>query len=151
VLKSRYSASSLYPLIADVDSYSQFLPFCIESTVTKRDSANSPTRADLQVGWNGWSETFSSKVSCLKSTTVTVTFPCVFRTDYKAEASEHPLFQKLKATWTLTPTREKTTVSLGVEYSFSNPLYNGLAQQFAPKVAGKLVEAFETRAKEKLG
>jgi len=51
----------------------------------------------------------------------------------------------------LTPTREKTTVSLGVEYSFSNPLYNGLAQQFAPKVAGKLVEAFEARAKEKLG
>ena len=45
----------------------------------------------------------------------------------------------------------ETTVSLGVEYSFSNPVYNALARQFAPKVAGRLVEAFEMRAKEKLG
>ena len=42
-------------------------------------------------------------------------------------------------------------VSLGVEYNFSNPLYNSLARQFAPKVAGKLVQAFEARAKDKLG
>ena len=67
------------------------------------------------------------------------------------DASGHALFQHLKATWTLTPQHEKTIVSLGVEYNFSNPLYNSLARQFAPKVAGKLVQAFEARAKEKLG
>jgi coenzyme Q-binding protein COQ10 len=72
ILMFRYSASSLYPLIADVDSYSQFLPFCTGSTVTRRDNTNTPTHADLQVGWKGWSETFSSKVSCLKNSAVTV-------------------------------------------------------------------------------
>jgi coenzyme Q-binding protein COQ10 len=48
-------------------------------------------------------------------------------------------------------TEKATTVSLGIEYNFSNPVYNALAQQFAPNVAERLVEAFETRAKEKLG
>jgi coenzyme Q-binding protein COQ10 len=48
-------------------------------------------------------------------------------------------------------TDKTTTVSLGVEYNFSNPIYNSLARQFAPKVAGKLVQAFEKRVKERLG
>ena len=72
VLICSYSAPSLYPLIADVDSYSQFLPFCIGSVVTRRDDENCPTHADLQIGWNGWSETFSSKVLCIKNDLVTV-------------------------------------------------------------------------------
>jgi coenzyme Q-binding protein COQ10 len=62
------------------------------------------------------------------------------------------LFQHLNATWTLTPQEGDTTtaVSLGVEYNFSNPVYNSLAQQFVPSIAGKLVQAFEKRAEEKL-
>jgi hypothetical protein len=68
----RYPAPSLYPLIADVDSYSQFLPFCMGSTVTRRDAANSPTHADLEVGFDSWSETFSSRVSCVQNEAVTV-------------------------------------------------------------------------------
>lgn len=43
-----------------------------------------------------------------------------------------------------------TTVSLDIQYNFTNPLYNTLARQFAPQVAEKLVQAFETRAKEML-
>jgi len=64
------------------------------------------------------------------------------------------VFQQLKATWKLTPegkSMEKgTTVSLDIQYNFTNPLYNTLARQFAPQVAEKLVQAFETRAKEML-
>jgi coenzyme Q-binding protein COQ10 len=58
----------------------------------------------------------------------------------------------LKATWILSPQEKQgmTTVSLGVEYNFSNPLYNNLARQFAPKIAEKLVRAFEARAKQEL-
>lgn len=70
---------------------------------------------------------------------------------FEAEASEHPLFDRLKATWTLSPLQRGTIVQLGVECSFANPLYNRFASQFAPVVADKLVEAFEGRAKEKLG
>jgi len=60
----------------------------------------------------------------------------------------------LKATWKLTPEGKTveggTMVSLDIKYNFSNPLYNTLARQFAPQVAEKLVQAFETRAKEML-
>jgi ribosome-associated toxin RatA of RatAB toxin-antitoxin module len=42
-------------------------------------------------------------------------------------------------------------VQLGVECNFTNPLYNELARQVAPIVADRLVEAFEGRARERLG
>jgi len=64
------------------------------------------------------------------------------------------VFQQLKATWELTPEgktmKRGTTVSLNIKYNFTNPLYNAFARQFAPQVAEKLVQAFETRAKEML-
>ena len=64
------------------------------------------------------------------------------------------MFQQLKATWKLTSegkmTETGTTVSLDIKYNFTNPLYNTLARQFVPQVAEKLVQAFETRAKEML-
>jgi len=58
----------------------------------------------------------------------------------------------VKAVWRLSPeTKDRTIVSLSVEYSFRIRLYRGLASQFASSVAEKLVEAFERRAIEKLG
>lgn len=44
--------------------------------------------------------------------------------------------------------REKTEVSLRIEYQFANPVYAALSQAAAPKVAEKMIEAFETRVKE---
>lgn len=44
--------------------------------------------------------------------------------------------------------REKTEVSLQIEYQFANPVYAALSQAAAPKVAEKMIEAFEKRVRE---
>lgn len=45
------------------------------------------------------------------------------------------------------PGQEKTEVSLHMEFQFANPVYGALSQAAAPKVAEKMIEAFETRVK----
>lgn len=45
------------------------------------------------------------------------------------------------------PGQEKTEVNLAIEFQFSNPLYAALSSAAAPKVAEKMIEAFENRVK----
>ena len=70
-----YKSSSLYILIADVDSYASFLPYCLESKVTKWSSPDAhgkrwPSEADLKVGWGGYEEEFTSRLFCVPGSIV---------------------------------------------------------------------------------
>ncbi|KAI2641832.1 hypothetical protein GGS26DRAFT_20996 [Hypomontagnella submonticulosa] len=66
-----YNHAALYDLIADVDSYARFLPYCTVSRVTRwttTPDANQrrwPTRADLTAGWGGLTETYTSRLLCV--------------------------------------------------------------------------------------
>jgi coenzyme Q-binding protein COQ10 len=70
-----YTSSSLYTIIADVDSYSSFIPYCVNSTVTgwSAPDANGrrwPSQADLKVGWGGFEEQFTSRLFCVPGSVV---------------------------------------------------------------------------------
>lgn len=97
---SRYTPKELYTVIADVDSYHQFLPFTSSSKVLSAShaSASNPnTRpilsqkgwldvkegqegdkwvmdAELRIGAMGFDEGYVSKVEMVKPTSVKVTF-----------------------------------------------------------------------------
>ncbi|KAL7625433.1 Coenzyme Q-binding protein coq10, mitochondrial [Parahypoxylon ruwenzoriense] len=69
-----YNHERLYELIADVDSYSRFLPYCTLSRVTRWTASASasdstdrrwPARADLTAGWGGFTETYTSRLFCV--------------------------------------------------------------------------------------
>jgi len=45
------------------------------------------------------------------------------------------------------PGQQKTEVSLAIEFAFANPLYAALSAAAAPKVAEKMIDAFEKRVK----
>ncbi|TVY58231.1 Coenzyme Q-binding protein coq10, mitochondrial [Lachnellula cervina] len=70
-----YNSKSLYTLIADIDSYSSFLPYCLSSRVTKwsapdKDGKRWPSEADLKIGWGGYEETFTSRLFCVPGSIV---------------------------------------------------------------------------------
>ena len=44
--------------------------------------------------------------------------------------------------------QELTEVNLTIEFSFANPLYAAMSSAVAPKVADKMIEAFEKRVRE---
>ncbi|KZF23345.1 hypothetical protein L228DRAFT_246110 [Xylona heveae TC161] len=65
-----HRTDDLYALIADVGSYSSFLPYCQSSTITQWSQPDTngkrwPSRAQLNVGWGGVEAAFSSKIYCL--------------------------------------------------------------------------------------
>lgn len=67
-----YAPAQLFELIADVDSYSRFLPYCETSRVTSwteypdpTTGRRYPTAGTLTAGWSGLSETYSSRVFCV--------------------------------------------------------------------------------------
>lgn len=45
------------------------------------------------------------------------------------------------------PGQDRTEVNLNIEFSFANPMYAALSSAAAPKVADKMIEAFEKRVK----
>ncbi|QSL66614.1 hypothetical protein MERGE_000996 [Pneumocystis wakefieldiae] len=137
-----YKKSLIFSVISDIDSYSTFLPYCLASKVTKRDKNGLPQTADLRIGWKSYDEIFSSKISYISH-------------DYIiANASNHQLFQKLQATWSLKDMQtteklgKKTKISLILDFRFSNPLYTIISMAAMPKISSLIISAFENRIKQ---
>lgn len=164
-----YPPRALYRLVADIDSYRLYLPYCLDSRVTARCPAtNAPTEADLRIGWGSFDETFRSRVSCCgPAATPTAATAAVGGEVMTVQAdacgggggggssSGAGLFQLLKARWEVSPATttgdDSSQVRLHVEYLFVNPLYNAFSGAFAPKLTDLMVDAFEKRAREVLG
>lgn len=171
-----YESSSLYTLIADVDRYSSFIPYCQESRVTRWSEPDTkgkrwPEQADLKVGWGGFEETFTSKLNCVPDTIVEAlggdALSAVSEQQslgrlsrIQSPAIPNNIFKRLSTRWTVKPLsgnpatsgvawngRDLTEVNLAIEFQFSNPIYGSLSKAVAPKLAEVMIEAFEKRAK----
>lgn len=77
-----YSSAELFKVVSDVDSYSEFVPFCVASRVlgpsknpdprTKKDRATSVMDAELAIGFASVRESYVSEVSMRPNDFVTV-------------------------------------------------------------------------------
>jgi len=114
-----YQSSSLYKLIADIDSYSSFLPYCQKSTITQWSSPDSngdrwPSEADLTIGWGGYEETFTSKLLCVPGSIVEAlggeAVTSIPRSSvshhsetFDAPAQANTIFRSLNTRWNIKP------------------------------------------------
>lgn len=114
-----YKSANLCTLIADVNSYTDFVPYCIDSKVTKWSTPDAngvkwPAEADLKVGWGGYEEVFTSRLFCVPGSTVEAlsgeAVPSIPREDIKHHAatiesptSANSVFQSLSTRWTFVP------------------------------------------------
>ncbi|KAK8845625.1 hypothetical protein IAR55_006341 [Kwoniella newhampshirensis] len=184
-----YSQAQLYSLIADVPSYSSFIPFCTSSTVLRPPTASPPdssrewsdwkpgsepfeVRAELSVGFGGLEERYVSRVVGKPFESVTAT-----------ASNQTPIFKSLITTWSFTPASSlsphpstssahtqspaatrvpnsttpsdpnvgPTLLTIDLAFAFLNPLHRIASQAVLPKVADKMVEAFEKRCMEVWG
>jgi hypothetical protein len=60
-----FSCSEMFDVVADVDRYSEFLPFCVESRVLRRPNDN-VMEAALRVGFNIFTESYTSRVLMIR-------------------------------------------------------------------------------------
>lgn len=169
-----YPATQIFAVISDVSSYSQYFPFCQHSAVTQysQPAANGqryPEEAKLVVGFRDQvSEEFWSRIYCVPETVVEAVSGST-ETTLPADKTRHhnarpqgqrdptrtdSVLSHLLTRWTLRPRdneTERTDVSLNIEFQFANPLYAALSQAAVPKVADKMIEAFEKRLQEVIG
>ncbi|PTB62772.1 hypothetical protein BBK36DRAFT_1162558 [Trichoderma citrinoviride] len=154
-----YAREPLYELIADVDSYSAFVPYCSHSRVTQWSPPDAsgrrwPALADLHVGWGGFDEVFTSRLRCVPGVSVEARSGGSAGDGPAKDASS--VFKTLETLWYLTPVARQsaatpsTEVRLTIQFEFVNPLYAAVSAAVSDKIAGLMIEAFEKRVHHKL-
>ncbi|MDZ7711992.1 MAG: type II toxin-antitoxin system RatA family toxin [Rhodovibrio sp.] len=132
-----YDAEQLFDLVADVDKYEEFAPFCVQSRITQRRDDGFDAR--LSVGVRGLRESFTSRVQLDRENR------CIaFR------YLDGPL-SNLAGTWTFTPVDGGTYVRFHVTFSFRGRRLNMLASKLFDAVSKRMMDAFVVRARSKLG
>jgi coenzyme Q-binding protein COQ10 len=132
-----YAAPQLFDLVADVESYPQFMPWVIAAAITRRQDRT--IWVEMTIGAGPLSKRFS---------TVGVLDP-PRRIDV---SSDDPLFERFEQTWTFEPAPEGgTIVEYHVDFKFSSrSLQLLMGRMFADQV-DRTAAAFTRRARQLFG
>ncbi len=133
-----YDAGLMFDIVADVESYPQFLPWCVGARVGERRQSGPDViieRDELMVGFKAFRERYTSEVTLdrgqMTITAVHVAGP----------------FKHLNSRWTFVPTAgQMTTVGFTLDFAFGNPVLAYVAERFFSEAARKMIAAFEARA-----
>lgn len=124
-------------VVADVDSYKEFVPWCHRSRIIQRID-DSTFDADLLVGFEMFSERYTSRVTVQAPNLIT------------SEAVDSEVFNHLKFRWEFAPGPTPTTTwaTFAVDYSFKNALYGQTSVMFFDQVVAKMISAFAKRCRD---
>jgi coenzyme Q-binding protein COQ10 len=132
-----YSADLMYAVVADVERYPEFLPWCVGLRVLSRaqDGARQTMMAEMIVGYHGLRERYTSRV---------VLDPATRSID--VEQSKGP-FRRLENHWRFTPRPNGCRVDFRIAFEFKSRILNAVAGAAFERVLFKMADAFEKRAK----
>ncbi|KAJ9475999.1 MIOREX complex component 2 [Pseudozyma hubeiensis] len=147
-----HPANTLFEVVADVDAYKHFVPYCQDSRVLgpapspsqQQESTTSAVLADLTVGFGRFSETYTSQV-----TLISPAHGGKGSSSVVAEAVQpNPVFSYLETKWTFHPVDggARTLVEFGLVYAFRNPVYGAVAGNVFEQMSAQMIDAFEQRA-----
>jgi len=133
-----YSQRQMFDLVADVERYKEFLPWCVGSRINKR-RGEGEFYADLIVGYKMIRERFSSRVILEE--------PGHIYIEYLRGPLKH-----LKNHWRFSELGDGSClIDFSVEFEFQNSMLQGLAKMFFHEVISRMVGAFEERARDIYG
>ncbi|MCB1884142.1 MAG: type II toxin-antitoxin system RatA family toxin [Geminicoccaceae bacterium] len=128
-----YRPEQMFDLVAGVDKYPQFLPWCKAARITKRDG--DVFFADLVIAFKVFKESFSSKVALEPKKAVHV------------EYINGP-FRYLNNHWGFEKADDGgTVVNFYVDFEFKSRILQNLIGLLFNEAVRRMVGAFETRAK----
>jgi coenzyme Q-binding protein COQ10 len=131
-----YTPEQLYDLVADVDSYPRFLPWCVASRVRSR--TDTQLVADLTIGFGPFRESFTSRVTLDRPQRVTVKY-------------ENGPFRYLNNQWDFLPRGTGTEVAFFVDFEFRSRILRAAIGVVFNEAVRRMVNAFLKRARDVYG
>jgi len=139
--KLPYTAEQMYALVADVESYPEFLPWCAAARIRSRTDKGEceVMEADLVISFKVFRERFGSRVTLWKDGSR-------IDTDY----IDGP-FKFLRSRWLFEPTDEGCVVDFHVDFEFKNRVLQRVIGMVFDEAMRLIVRAFESRAHKLYG
>jgi coenzyme Q-binding protein COQ10 len=131
-----YSQKQLFDLVASVDRYPEFLPWCSAARITRREGNR--FHADLIVRFKMFQERFGSKVTLHPHELIDV------------EYVNGP-FRYLNNHWRFIEVEDGCIIDFYVDFEFKSKMLQKLIGLLFNEAVSRMVGAFETRARELYG
>lgn len=133
-----YSAAEMFALVADVERYPDFIPWCVALRIIERGEGTQ--LADMVVAYKVFRERFRSRVTL---------DPLAGR--ITATYVDGP-FRTLRNEWAFKDRPEGgSTIDFLIDFEFRNFILQATAQQVFDKAFSKMAEAFVKRAQAVYG
>lgn len=132
-----YTADFIFGIVADVERYPEFVPWCAGLRVLRREPApfGEVIWAETLVGYRSLRERYTSRVELDRQGR---------RID--VNQTEGP-FRQLENHWRFTPVDEGCRVDFSIVFEFRSRLLGHIAGAALALVMGRMTDAFEARAR----
>lgn len=131
-----YRPDQIFDLVADVAHYPAFLPWCVAARLRSRTETE--LVADLTIGFGPFRESFTSRVTLDRPSTITVRY-------------ERGPFRYLRNVWKFTPHANGCQVDFFVDFEFNSRILQAAIGVVFTEATRLMVSAFIKRAKEVYG
>ena len=132
-----YSAEEMYALVIDIESYPEFLPWCIQSQVHTGNERHSIASMSLAIGKIRY--TFTTENYMVPGKSISI------------QLVKGP-FKNLQGHWQFEPVDEKNcSIALRMNFEFKNRLLKHTLGRAFHLIIDSLVDAFAQRAQQVYG
>jgi coenzyme Q-binding protein COQ10 len=131
-----YTPEQLFALVADVERYPEFLPWCVGARITERRP--DLIVADLIIGFRMFRERFTSRVALDPPQRIDVAY------------AEGP-FRYLNNHWTFAAVPVGCRLGFFVDFEFRSRLLQKVIEVLFSEAVRRMVGAFEKRARDLYG
>ena len=129
-----YSARQLYDIVIDVETYPEFLPWCLSSRIVKKTNDDN-FDAELTVGYKAIDEKYISRIQA------------EYEKKIISKAISGP-FKFLDSSWSFNNIDKKQCrVDFMIEYQFKSFFLDKVMGSLFKKATIKMLDAFEQRAR----
>ncbi|MBY0355793.1 MAG: type II toxin-antitoxin system RatA family toxin [Rickettsiales bacterium] len=128
-----YTCEQLFDLVADVEKYPAFLPWCRAARIIERGDGFMV--AELMIAFKGIRESYISRVDLHRASSIHVTMV------------KGP-FQYLTNHWSFQPVNDQTLLDFSVDFKFSSRILDALIGALFSRATEKMVSAFRQRAND---
>tara|TARA_B100001029_G_C15031675_1_gene437383 strand:- start:231 stop:674 length:444 start_codon:yes stop_codon:yes gene_type:complete len=134
-----FTKEQMFDLVADIDKYSEFLPWCNKSTIINREikDNDSIVIADLEIGYGQFNYTYRSNIVMDSN-----------KNFIKVNHLEGP-FNYLENEWRFEEISSTTSkIIFSIDFELNIKLFDVLITKFFDKAFQKMVDSFHQRAED---